>query len=254
MKQRIIFSHGDKGGVGKSAVAALLMDLSLRRYGKAGLVEGDTTTPDVWNRYRSCTDVIAKKIPLNLAGDASTAIGQLSVWLQELGEKAVDVPTVIVNLPANASETLDQHAAMLVRVCKKLGYDVSACYSIGAGNDAADALGHSLDTGFLSMLDPDKRAVIYPAMFGPKSAFVWHVRQKDTDTHDYRHCVLPKLEPAFVASMVFTTEGPFSQMRAGLVDGFGPYQEVVLEDWLEQCDAALWNLLPENEDRDDGQP
>ncbi|MBU2768362.1 protein mobD, partial [Acidithiobacillus ferrivorans] len=51
MKQTIIFSHGDKGGVGKSVVAALLVDMALQRFGKASLIEGDTTTPDVYGRY-----------------------------------------------------------------------------------------------------------------------------------------------------------------------------------------------------------
>ncbi|MGC8605913.1 MAG: hypothetical protein ACP5VS_19800, partial [Desulfomonilaceae bacterium] len=101
----IIFSHGDKGGVGKSVVAALLVDMALQRFGRASLIEGDAKTPDVFARYQDDPQVVKKMISLNLAGDAATAVGGLAEWLEN--ENPDDHLVTIVNLPANAGETLD---------------------------------------------------------------------------------------------------------------------------------------------------
>ena len=249
MKQTIIFSHGDKGGVGKSVVAALLVDMALQRFGKVTLIEGDTTTPDVQGRYKNADMVLSVALPLNLAGDVSTAIANLAGWLENSnqGDRAVTV----VNLPANASETLDGLSDMLVSVCEDLGYDVAACYSIGKGADAANSLRRSLDDGFLSRLDPDRRLVVVPEFFGGKESFVWFTRP-DAGNYRYQQTVVPKLEPTPVADLIFKAGGAFSDMEHRKLDGFGVYHTHALRRWLKASHAALAPIFPDPETEDRG--
>lgn len=244
MKRTIIFSHGDKGGVGKSVVAALLVDMALRRFGKASLIEGDSTTPDVWNRYANNERVHGVPLPLNLAGDASTAVAGLAEWLENGNRK--DHAVTVVNLPANAGETLDGLADMLVSVCEDLDYDVAACYSIGKGADAADALQESLDAGFLSRLQPGKRMVVVPEFFGPMQSFTWFTRP-EAAAFDYLRGVIPKLEPAPVADLIFKANGAFSDMEHCKPDGFGVYHTHALRRWMKTSHATLAPVFPDLE-------
>lgn len=253
MKQTIIFSHGDKGGVGKSVVAALLVDMSLQRFGKASLIDGDTTTPDVYGRYSNYSNVLSTVLTLNLAGDASTAIANLADWLENSNKK--DHAVTVVNLPANASETLDGLADMLVPVCEDLGYDVAACYSIGKGADAANSLKRSLDDGFLARLNPNRRMVVVPEFFGPRDSFVWFTRP-EARSYIYLQSAISRLEPTPVADLIFKTNGAFSDMEQRKPEGFGVYHTHALRRWLKASHAALAPIFPnhaepaETEDRD----
>ncbi|MBU2859044.1 hypothetical protein HF290_00980 [Acidithiobacillus ferrooxidans] len=244
MKRMIIFSHGDKGGVGKSVVAALLVDMALQRFGKASLIEGDTTTPDVYGRYSDYDMVLSAALPLNLAGDASTAIANLAGWLENSNQK--DHAVTVVNLPANASETLDGLADLLIPVCEDLDYEVAACYSIGKGADAANSLKRSLEDGFLSRLDPERRMVVVPEFFGAMNSFVWFTRP-DAGAYRYLQTVVPKLEPTPVADLIFKTGGAFSDMECHKPDGFGVYHTHALRRWLQASHAALAPIFPASE-------
>ncbi len=249
MKRTIIFSHGDKGGVGKSVVAALLVDMALRQFGKATLIEGDTTTPDVQGRYVNSDGVLSTAIPLNLAGDVSTAIASLAGWLENANQE--DHAVTVVNLPANASETLDGLADMLVSVCEDLGYDVAACYSIGKGADAANSLKRSLEDGLLSRLDADRRLVVVPEFFGGKESFIWFTRP-DAGNYRYRQAVIPRLEPTPVADLIFKAPGAFSTMERNKPSGFGVYHTHALRRWLKASHAALAPIFPDPETADRG--
>lgn len=244
MKQTIIFSHGDKGGVGKSVVAALLVDMALQRFGKATLIEGDTTTPDVQGRYKNSDMVLSAALPLNLAGDVSTAIANLAGWLENSNQR--DHAITVVNLPANASETLDGLADMLVSVCEDLGYDVAACYSIGKGADAANSLKHSLEDGFLSRLDAERRLVVLPEFFGSKESFVWFTRP-DAGNYRYKQAVIPRLEPTPAADLIFKASGAFSDMEHNKPSGFGVYHTHALRRWLKASHTALAPIFPDLE-------
>ena len=47
----VIFSHGDKGGVGKSTIAAVMVSSIADRAGHCAIIDGDVKTPDLYNRY-----------------------------------------------------------------------------------------------------------------------------------------------------------------------------------------------------------
>ena len=55
MAKDIYFVGGSKGGVGKSMVAVALLDYLIDRYEDVILIESDTSNPDVWKTYHSCT-------------------------------------------------------------------------------------------------------------------------------------------------------------------------------------------------------
>ncbi|MEB8534731.1 hypothetical protein AAE485_01175 [Acidithiobacillus ferriphilus] len=238
----IIFSHGDKGGVGKSVVAALLVDMALQRFGRASLIEGDAKTPDVFARYQDDPQVVKKMISLNLAGDAATAVGGLAEWLEN--ENPDDHLVTIVNLPANAGETLDGLVDLIIPVCTDLGYDVAACYSLGKGAEASLSLQQSLDSGLLSKIHESRRLIIIPEFAGTRDSFNY-TNKAVAEKFLYEKTVLPKLAPVPTADVIFRSPGAFSTMAKRKPEGFGVFQAHTLKRWLKDCFVALDPVFPE---------
>jgi hypothetical protein len=238
----VIFSHGDKGGVGKSVVAALLVDMALQRFGRASLSEGDAKTPDVFARYQDDPQVVKIVIPLNLAGDAATAVGGLAGWLEN--QNPDDHLVTIVNLPANAGETLDELVDLIIPVCTDLGYDVAACYSLGKGAEASLSLQQSLETGLLSKIDEQRRLIVIPEFSGARESFVFF-NNEIAENFLYNETAIPKLEPVPTADVIFRSPGAFSTMAKRKPNGFGVFQAHTLKRWLKDCYVALDPVFPE---------
>jgi len=102
----VIFSHGDKGGVGKSLVCSTLVDLLIEDGVRVALVDGDTDNADVAQRFEGSGIPIAK-IRLSDFSEYETAVNRMLDFAQEAIEQhGTDV--IVVNLPAGASATVDR--------------------------------------------------------------------------------------------------------------------------------------------------
>ncbi|MBU2806513.1 ATP-binding protein, partial [Acidithiobacillus ferridurans] len=89
----LYFSHGDKGGVGKSLLSAVLVDHLIQSGRDVGIIEGDTGA-DIALRF---SDIDLQLVNLNRSGAQEEAVLGFSEALEALAGK-----DIVVNLPAGA--------------------------------------------------------------------------------------------------------------------------------------------------------
>lgn len=164
----LYLSHGDKGGCGKSVLSMLMVEHILAAGKDVHLVESDPSQPDLAKRYENDVNVFNGFLSLNQAGDAENAISRFNTWLETKGGN-----DVVVNLPAGASETLDELGDLLADTCEGLGYRLVVTYSLEKNGMAADMLADSLKKGVMSFALPENRFVVYPAFKGEPQDFAW---------------------------------------------------------------------------------
>lgn len=133
MEKQIIVVSGDKGGVGKSTAANLVIDYCLAHEQKVTLVEGDVNIADVAWRYQGVDGVTVLGLDLDKSGiDAQDAVNKL---FTEIEQEGGDV--VVVNTPANVSKTLDAEAALIAEAAEALGYELRVIWMLGTGEEGA---------------------------------------------------------------------------------------------------------------------
>lgn len=133
MEKKLVISHGDKGGVGKSIFAMLSVDYALHRGVSVAVVEGDVKIGDVAKRYAGVDAVSVLGVDLDKSGrDAENAITSLFRNLEES-----DAEFVVLNAPANAHKALDSQAEIIVPVAQDLGYEICVGWMIGLEESCA---------------------------------------------------------------------------------------------------------------------
>lgn len=167
-KKTLYLSHGDKGGCGKSVLSMLIVERLLSDGKTVHLVESDPSQPDLAKRYADDSGVELGFLSLNRAGDSENAISRFNAWLETQGGDHV-----VVNLPAGASETLDELGDLLADTCDALEYRMIVTYSLEKNILAADMLAHSMKDGLMSFIAPESRFVVYPAFKGEPQDFAW---------------------------------------------------------------------------------
>jgi hypothetical protein len=238
----VIFSHGDKGGVGKSMVAAAIVDLLVEKCGACTALDGDNKTPDMNNRFIDTPSVSTAHMQINMAGAASEAVGRLAGLIEDATSGFV-----VVNLPSNAGDTLDDMGEMLRDVCDDMDVRMVVAYSLGEHAEAADGLNSSLSEHFLSVFDPQDRMVLFPAFIGVKEKFAWFNRP-EYKIYSGLQGVFPCLEPKFVLADVIRHPGLFSEMVAHKPQGFTAYHKVAVRRWRSDVAALMEPLLFPNGD------
>ncbi|MBN6739844.1 hypothetical protein JKG47_04720 [Acidithiobacillus sp. MC6.1] len=233
----VIFSHGDKGGVGKSVVAAAMVDSIITRMGCCTVLDGDNKTPDLRNRFRHAPSVTTIHMQLNMAGAASDAVSLMAGIVEE----AV-TDFIVVNLPSSAGDTLDGMGRMLRAVFDDIDVRMAVTYSLGEHDEAADGLTDSLCGRFLSVFDPDDRMVLFPAFLGPKNSFKW-VGRKAYLEYMGLQAVFPAIEPKRIFNDIIQIPGLFSDMVEHKPKEFTAYHRIALKEWLEETRQVLDALL-----------
>ena len=128
MQKMIFFSHGEKGGVGKTAVASAAVEMLLAAGCKVAIVEGDIDNSDVAQRYESTVKHI-KHVRLSDPSEYQRAVNDLAGFVSDLGDEA-DV--IVVNMPANAATTVDRDIETLAAALEEI--DVQVVTAISSGN------------------------------------------------------------------------------------------------------------------------
>lgn len=129
---RLYVSHGDKGGVGKSLLASLLIDHLLQERGVVTAIEGDNTASDVARRYAETPGVSGLSVDLSRPDNAIDAVMRLFETLEEAGAPQ----DVVLNLPASASATLDQVSDIFCETATGLGYRLHVAWLLGGDEDS----------------------------------------------------------------------------------------------------------------------
>lgn len=200
----IYYSHGDKGGVGKSMTSAVLLDYLLSKGGSPKLIEGDAGQPDIALRYSQ--NVEMRGVNLNRAGAAEEAVMAFSDALEELGDG-----DIVVNLPAAAGDTLEQLAEVLTAAASELGHDSKVFYSMGHTPTASKNATKSFRSGLLHSVGPDNVCIVYPAFLGKVENFDW-VKSGLRDKHNVREIIMPAINPEELAQTILATGGTFAEL------------------------------------------
>lgn len=248
----VVFSHGDKGGSGKSTTAAALVDYCISIDRPVALIEGDEKTPDVGLRYLD--HIPTGHVDLNSPGNKEEAAIEFLGKVDEMTSGEVD--TVIVNLPANASATLDDVGEILVMTLNDAGHECRVIYALGEQKAATEGIKQSIKSGLLSRLPKDNITIAYNKNLGDPQHWDYVVsgtRQKIGT--GYNEFIIPELKPPRLAQKVFATkyESPFFEL------GQKDNPELTLSEtnffnhgWLRPMYKQMAQVLPAKEDASDG--
>ncbi len=206
----IFISHGEKGGLGKSRLAMVITDLLIKRGRDVVVVEGDKSGADVGKRFTGLVDV--GFINLNRPDAMEEAFSSLGGWLQDHAAGK----DVVVNLPGQASDTLDQFAGLLSDTAGMLGHDMTVFYSVGNLDLHTANLVRSMREGLMSVVPIDRQIVVMPELFGLPAGYHWRgstERQKFLAAGG-KEGVMPKLKPDPLEQMIREMPGSYSAMLA----------------------------------------
>ena len=208
MKKTIFLSHGEKGGVGKSRVAMVLVDYLMKISQPVALVESDKSGKDVGQRYSGLIEI--GYINLNRPDAMEEAFSSLGRWLEDHAQDR----HIVINLPGQASDTLDQFAGLLADTAELLNYDLSVFYSVGPLDLHTENLLNSIQTGLMSASPLSRQIVVMSKHGGPITGFHWFgskAREKFLGAGG-KEGIMPKLKPDHLEKMVRELPGGYSEM------------------------------------------
>ena len=204
---KVYFSHGDKGGVGKSMLAALLVEFCLKSDYKVGIVEGDINQPDIALRYKPAGVPVAA-VNLARAGASEEAV----LKFIEKVESLAGVDHIIVNLPASSSETLDANAEVIVEALKENGHEPFLMYSMGHTPAAAETFKASATGGLFGAVEAEHRAIVYP-LFQGEPTNSHFVKSGLRDEYAFGgEMAVPVIKPEALVQKVLSTHKPYGEL------------------------------------------
>lgn len=242
MERILFFSHGDKGGVGKSAVSMFATEFLLRR-GRVALVETDPLQPDVAVRYAGDPDVTVITSSMNRAGDSENAMTKFGLWLEKEG-----ADQVVVNLPSGAGETINEHSELIRSVADQLGYRLVVVYGLEKSPVATAVMIESLKNGLLSVVDRENRFVAYPLYKGDPEIFEWY-KAKERGEGMIGEIAIPALKSTSALSKLEATPGRLSELTAfdTMPPGWMIVEQASIRRWYKSGLEAIKPIFGGNE-------
>lgn len=231
----IYVSHGEKGGVGKSRLAMVLIDYLLKvNVRPVVLIEGDKSGQDVGERY---SDIVETGfINLNRPDAMEEAFSSLGNWVEQHGEGK----DVVVNLPGQASDTLDRFADLLAATMEMAGQDLTVFYSLGTLDLHVSNLVESMKNGLMSVVPLERQVVIMSEATGSVDQFAWSRSDaraaylKDGGKEGF----MPKLLPSALDTRMGGLPGPYSAFL-GKDSPFSLTDRGLLFRWLQAAHAVV---------------
>lgn len=225
----IYVSHGEKGGVGKSRLAMVLVDYLLVKGRTVVVVEGDKSGADVGLRYRGIVETAF--LNLNRPDAMEEAFNDLANALEKVDASA----DIVVNLPGQASDTLDQFADMFAGVAEALGHDLVIYYSIGNLDMHVENLAKSLQAGLMSVVPDDHRVVVRGEISGNPDNFAWQtspVREAFLQSGGHE-AIMPKIKMDALEKKVREIKGGYSAAATDAENSpLGLGERMLLQRWL----------------------
>lgn len=237
----IYISHGEKGGIGKSRLAMILADLLLKRaQARLAIVEGDKSGADVGARFTGLIET--GFINLNRPDAMEEAFSTFGGWLEDHAQGA----DVVVNLPGQASDTLDQFAPLLAATAEAIGQDLTIFYSVGPLDIHSRNLMASIEEGLMAAAPIHRQIVVMSEIAGPVSAFHWH---QSSERQQFlaaggKEGVMPVLKPATLEQRIRDMTGSYSSMLTK-ESPLGITDRALLFRWLTAAHKVVGLGVPE---------
>ncbi|MEE3501105.1 hypothetical protein [Acidiphilium acidophilum] len=234
----IFFSHGDKGGVGKSMAATVLVETLLNRGRRVVVVESDLKMPDVATRFSGVSGVSSAATNLNRAGDGINAVANFVEQVELAGAGA----DIVVNLPAGAGDTLDGDGEMLIEALREIGQRARICYSLGPSSEQASAFSQSLESGLCSAVDPADILLLLAGWQADQGSFVWSVSadRPAALASGVREFIVPRIQPDNVLDLLAKSTGRLSDFELSLP----VFSRLYFHKWLGGFSQAVETLMP----------
>ena len=204
---RLFFSHGDKGGVGKSMLSALLVDHLLQIDREVAVIEGDKGA-DIAERFAGLIKVEAEN--LNRSGASNEAVIGFIDKLSKLSDDGVQ--DVVINLPGQASDTLDKFADLLASTMEMAGQELVVFYSLGTLDMHVANLIQSMQSGLMSVVPVNRQIVVMSEALGDVEKFAWtrsEARKKYLKAGG-EEGFIPLLLPSFLDTRISEMPGNYS--------------------------------------------
>lgn len=218
----IYFSHGDKGGVGKSMLSSLLLDYLMAKGEKLAIIEGDKSMPDVAFRFGDLpmTGVdMASKTPEKTALDFMDAVNQL--------KESAD--HIVVNMPASAGETADEIADILIMALAADNHASHVFYSVGRTESATEALIKSAKSGLFAAVPSSSRFLVFHEFSAPaKKTDLWTSgRHKKLEFSNA--LTIPEIQPDALLAKVLQQQSSFSDLVSQEGEGLTLIEKMLLQ-------------------------
>lgn len=221
--KKLVFSHGEKGGSGKSTIATVLVDLAPS---EPLICECDPSAPDVARRYEHA-GYAGLEVPLINADSPADVLSDLMTHLEKADEEVV-----VVNLPSSASVVVDQYAQVIADVAHGLERELVVAFAIGAGVDSVQSALTSANDGLVSVAD--RRVAVLNAFYGRAVKSAW----TEAVARQWRglEVTLPALASR-VADQVRYIHAPLRDIAEGHAGQMPLVDRLLLKRWLSDCGA-----------------
>jgi len=140
--KRLIFIYGDKGGVGKSAVARLLLDIYRTESVPCQAIDSDTSNADLYRCYKRVGDKAQE-----IAGGEPDAVERVDFTVRGEADYLIDSldeyqSLILVDLPARSRDAFTTFIRELdlVNVAAESGYRVTIVHVLGKTRSSVSAL------------------------------------------------------------------------------------------------------------------
>jgi len=210
--------HGDKGGVGKSMVAQILLDYRIASSQEQStiLVESDTRNPDVsrlFSKYIQVEEINLKE---------HDGWMELADLLEQNRDK-----NVVVSLPAGVGNHIEIEGQYLSALLADLGHELQVFWPINRNKDSIILLKEFMESPLGQRAD---LTVVLNGFFGSQEQFqLWNksnTRQQLLEQCNGREVFLPELHHR----VVDVIREPFTMCR-----GLQYSVRVELERWLRRA-------------------
>lgn len=228
----LIIFHGDKGGVGKSAVCKAFVNWGIEEGYPIQIVDSDTRNPDVHRMFEGFSS--PKKINLK------TNDGWAD--LLDLCAENLSSANVALNLPAGSGDEDEKHKDVFMEATSQIGIPVILFWVIDLGVDSVNQLRQQLDNGVAKGMT--RMICVRNQHFAPGSeSFNKWNGSKTRQTFESNKGVtidFPNLSTR-VVTQLDSSNLPYSK-ALGAEGALGAWDSVTLKRWVMQT-SELFSAL-----------
>ena len=117
--------------------------------------------------------------------------------------------------------------------------EATGSLTAGEGEAPAKGLAKSLESGLMSVIDPHRRVVLFPAFQGTPETFAWaHSPARGPEGHE---AIFPVLAPPAVFNKFLNARGTWAEVRES--GTLMVYDKIAIGRWISDATKALEPIL-----------
>ena len=231
MSKILYFSHGDKGGVGKTLLARLVASYLVRERLPLVLVETDGGMRDFEHAF-AAAGLPVELLPISGAGRADLRVATLFEGLAGMGDGVV-----VLNTPANTTDSIGHYYDLITQLMRQLRVRSIISYAVHPDRDPAAVLNPLL-------MRADRKVAVYNEHAGPaeRTRFYRSAERARFLEEGGVEVTLPELMP-LAASELERTPGPLWSVAGGTAGAMSLINRAFLTSWLAEAERVAEMVL-----------